>query len=175
LSTEYRTCCLFCCSDVQALADPFSNVSFFILLFCILSCAYFLLLSAYFCPYMLHSFLPCLLCPFIAFFTPSFVCYTLDLCFSCFVYFIHPPSQSLLSFCFSFIYLIFFHHLIVIGVFSLFVSSLSFEVFLPISLFFFHHSFFSSTFLYHFHSPPTSLCLVQFIAVPEMLLLACLM
>jgi hypothetical protein len=66
---------------------------------------FFLLPSAYFCSYMFHSFLSCLLCLFIACFTPSFVCYAFDLFFHCFVYFIHPLFSVPLSFCFSFIYL----------------------------------------------------------------------
>lgn len=131
MSTEYRTCCLFCSSYVQALTERCSIISLFVLVLCFLSCTYFI---APFCLFLslYVSFFPSLLslsilCFFALFFVMPLICFS-----PCFAYFIHPPSQSLPSSVFSFIYLIFFHHLILVRSYSFFVSVLSFEVFLPI-------------------------------------------
>lgn len=108
-------------------------VSLLILVPCILSCTF---IFAPFCLFfsIYVSFFPSLLSLYLhCFFTPYFVCYAFDLFFSLLCLFYSPPFlvPPVILF-FSFIYLIFFCHLIFVGFYSFFVSSLSFEVFLPL-------------------------------------------
>lgn len=140
------------------------------------------LLYLFFCSPLLISVLTCFIRPLLAYFVPSLL-FLFFLCLLC-LWLVFPLLCLFYSSPFSvppilfFFYLFnFFSSLIIIGfLFSLCFFTFIWSIFtFSFSLSFFQHSFFFSIFLYHFLSPPTSLCLVQFVAVSEMLLLACLM